>query len=285
MSIRIIQQQPTRLHLGGDNVTWMAQALFVFLCSIVGAYCAYTSGQVIHLECPGDGPTTRCQLTRWRQTLGTTPERPAIAPVQSAAIREEPFDGGTTDKLILATPDRAVEFPDLSNQAARRAADLINALVNPSQPAAPFQLTYSNQASSSGWTAFWLFFAMSGVGWLLFTPISVDWRFDADTGVVGVDCRYIFWRSRYQKPLSIIQSIHWIPKVHNHDGGSTTSYRLDLITRSGLPIALDPVTMTRPGMPISLFPIGWPDRWSRAESEPVVLALSQFLKLPMPKAL
>ncbi|MBD2329398.1 hypothetical protein [Alkalinema sp. FACHB-956] len=265
-SLYIIQQQPTRLHLYGQRIGWLGVILFGLLCTTYGAWYSYTSGQVMQLECTSSRSPMPCQVTRWRQAIVPNERNTTIESIQSASIIEETFDGGTSYKLMLTTPQRTFEFPGVTGDVVQRSTQTINTF-SQQVPAEPFKLEYNNQSSSRNWTIFW------GVGTgvlilvLLCTPISVDWQFDTETGWLSANCRHIFWRHQYQKPLAQIQSIHWIEKVHSNYDGSTTSYTIDLITRSG--------------GTISLVPFMWTKDWSRTSSKPVVTAISQILKQPI----
>jgi hypothetical protein len=282
-SLYIMQQQPTKLHLHGNRIRWIGHILLVLPCTLYGVWSSYTSSRVMQLECNPGGRPTPCHIMIWRQTMTPNELETTIESIQSASIREETPDGNIIYKLWLTTPHQTFEFPDVASDAAQSAAQTINTFNQQAQSEA-FKLEYSNQRSNNGWAIFWSCFTCGLIFWLLFTPISVDWRFDTETGWLSANCRYIFWRHQYRKPLSQIQAIDWITHVHNDYDSSHTSYRIDLTTRSGIPISLDPKTITRPGIPISLVPSGWPEDWSRADSEPVVAAISQILKLPMPRA-
>jgi hypothetical protein len=264
MAIVIIEKTATTLHLSGANINWV----FPTLCSMVfGAFMAwknYESGKHMHVECNSHAVLLPCAINIQKQLDQT----PTIQAIKKSVVREEDFDGGTSYYLMLETSTGSYEFPGLTKDDVYRYAELINRFNLPPDSKS-FEFSYDDRDSQVIWADIWILFTMLLIISFLYTPTSVDWQFDAHTSLLKANLRFILWRHQFEIPFSHIQQINWKSTVrHHHEGGSTTFYKLDLLRRSGIVMPLVPDL--------------WNDQWAREDSEPVVAAVSQILKIPMP---
>lgn len=262
MSLEITKKTPTSLHLSGVEFKWMINCLFIFPFVCLFSWSSYESGRNIQVECNLDQELKLCQVNTQKQS-SPNPESKSI---QKATVREEHFDGGTTYDLILETKDGFLEFPELLEKDVFLYAELINNFGN-APDSKSFKFAHDDRASQRSWAMGWAFGALVIFLLLLFTPISVDWQFDAQENLLRFDSRCIFWRRHYQVAFCEIKQIELETRTkHNYDS-SETLYRLNLIT-------------SRPGLVISLIPDGWDGGWkSKKDAESISIAIDQILVL------